>query len=344
MEKNEKRLLNALTQIAEVATSAIHPTHEKGNEAGYPKESTSPSHEEPVGCTIKSLPGRLHVPAARTAVNINPLNAPAPLFTTLTDAAADLISQPQFLAVLVTKYWGPTPRQLTVSFMETTPADLRARIVAQMNAWTKTACISFAETQGVGHVRISRGPGGYWSYLGTDIMHIPQDRPTMNLEGFTMATRESEFVRVVRHETGHTLGFPHEHMRQELIARINREKAYAYFLRTQGWDQRTVDAQVLTPLDQKSIMATPPDQDSIMCYQLPGSITTNGQPIRGGADINATDFAFAGRIYPKAPRTAKGIATLRQVEEEWQASEDVQEPEIAAALQATITQFNGAAH
>ena len=40
----------------------------------------------------------------------------------------------------------------------------------------------------------------------------------MNLEAFTMQTPDSEFHRVVRHEAGHTLGFPHEHMRKAIVA------------------------------------------------------------------------------------------------------------------------------
>ena len=103
----------------------------------------------------------------------------------------------------------------------------------------------------------------------------------MNLQAFSMNTAESEYHRVVRHETGHTLGFPHEHMRQALIDRIDPEKAYRYFLATQGWDKAMVDAQVLTALDEASLMGTPEDQTSIMCYQLPGSITKDGQPIVG---------------------------------------------------------------
>jgi hypothetical protein len=194
-----------------------------------------------------------------------------------------------------------------------------------MKAWTQSEGISFVETQQTGDVRISREGNGYWSYLGTDIMLIPKVRPTMNLEGFTMSFPESEYKRVVRHETGHTLGFPHEHMRKELIARIDPDKAYRYFLATQGWDKAMVDAQVLTPLDDASIMATPPDQTSIMCYQLPASITRDGQPILGGTDINSTDFAFAGRIYPKAGSVAPvlGRDGHGAVEEDWPASEDV---------------------
>src|SRR5207248_2959407 len=105
-----------------------------------------------------------------------------------------------------------------------------------------------------------------------------------NLQGFTMSTPESEYKRVVRHETGHTLGFPHEHMRRALVARIDPEKAYEYFERTQGWPRSVVDQQVLTPLDETSLMGTPADETSIMCYQLPGSITRDGRPIIGGLD------------------------------------------------------------
>jgi hypothetical protein len=177
-----------------------------------------------------------------------------------------------------------------------------------MNAWF--CGIQFVATSGTGQVRISRGGGGYWSYLGTDILHIAASRQTMNLQGFTMSTRDSEFTRVIRHEAGHTLGFPHEHMRRDLVARIDRRKAYEYFGRTQGWSPTMVDQQVLTPLDERSLFATPADQTSIMCYQLPGSITTDGRPIVGGPDINATDRAFARRIYP--PVGASSVESYEQ--------------------------------
>lgn len=251
------------------------------------------------GCTIAQLPDRLAYDAATVAARINPVNAPS-----LAHAAAfavDGVIEPMRLTLLTAKYFGPAPRRLTVKFLEATPNDLANRILSHMNAWNSRCGISFVRTNGTGQVRISRGGGGYWSYLGTDIFLIPSNRPTMNLQGFTMNTPEREYRRVVRHETGHTMGFPHEHMRRQLIARINRNAAYAYFLRTQGWDRAMVDAQVLTPLNDATIIGTPADQDSIMCYQLPGSITIDGQPIRGGTDINATDFRFAAQVYPKLP-------------------------------------------
>lgn len=308
------RLREALAKIAEIASAAANGSYD-GSHTQENGSAEHASHDAPITCTPKSLPKRLLVQAAQTAVEINPVNAP--FFGPLAEAAMapDFPADPLRIAVLTSKYWGPRPRRLTVSFMESTPSDLRARIISHMNAWTKTGCISFVETQGSGDVRISRGGGGYWSYLGTDIRLIPRNRQTMNLQGFTMSTPESEYRRVIRHETGHTLGFPHEHMRRTLVARIDPQKAYDYFRRTQGWDRQTVDQQVLTPLDERSLMATPADQTSIMCYQLPGSITRDGRPILGGVDINQTDYAFAGRIYPKP---GHDLMPEQEAEEEWE--------------------------
>src|SRR5262245_52498191 len=93
----------------------------------------------------------------------------------------------------------------------------------------------------------------------------------MNLEAFTMNTPESEFHRVVRHETGHTMGFPHEHMRRELVNEIDPDKAIAYFGATQGWSPTEVRHQVLTPIEESSLRGTAhADPDSIMCYQISG--------------------------------------------------------------------------
>ena len=322
MSGSEESLREALSKIAEIASAAAHGTESRGNSHG---EASATGGEEMPSCGIKTVPKRLAVKAARHAISINPVNAPLQPLGALGISAP---SDPLSMAVVTGKYWGPSPRTLTVSFMESTPSDLRARIVSHLNAWTRTGCVTFAQTQGTGQVRISRGPGGYWSYLGTDVLLIPQNRPTMNLQSFTMNTAESEFKRVIRHEAGHTLGAPHEHMRKELVARIDRQKAYDYFRRTQGWSQQQVDQQVLTPLDDRSIFGTPSDQTSIMCYQLPGAITKDGRPIVGGLDINATDFDFIGRIYPKA---GHGLMTTPDEmhthdggqADDWDSSEDV---------------------
>jgi hypothetical protein len=61
-----------------------------------------------------------------------------------------------------------------------------------------------------------------------------------------------------------------------------------------------VRQQVLTPIEESSLVGTEhADPNSIMCYQIPGSITRSGRPIVGGADIDPSDYAFAAGIYPK---------------------------------------------
>lgn len=325
-----KSLDDALTEILRIAQSAIDREREEAGEgAGEETEATGPGAEadeadltagpepesEPA-CTIKTLPDRLVEPAGLYSVTVNPANAP------IVDLPEDVLP-PQRLTVLRTKYWGPRPRRFTVSFLEATPADLRRRIVSHMNAWSRTANKTFVQTRGTGEVRISRGAGGYYSYLGTDISFVPRNRQTMNLEGFTMNTPEATFRRVVRHECGHTLGFPHEHLRRALVRRIDPAKAYRYFRETYGWSEDMVNRNVLTPLEESSILGTArSDEDSIMCYQLPGSITRDGRPIRGGDDINRLDYAFAGRIYPKVFATTDGTADTSAVED-WDPSEDV---------------------
>ena len=315
VEDDVRRVQTALAQIAHIAAAVGRPD-------GAPRaaEGNGQAVGAMYGCRIMSLPPRLHDRAAEVATRINPVNAPL----REQPAGAVTLAPPMRLTLVTSKYWGPLPHTFSVSFVEETPAELRARIVSHLNAWSETTGMSFAETMGAGDVRISRGPGGYYSYLGTDIRLVPADRQTMNLEAFTMNTPDSEFHRVIRHEAGHTLGFPHEHMRRELVNRIDPQKAYQYFLATQGWSKEVVDQQVLTPLEAASILGTPADQDSIMCYQLPGQITFDGMPIRGGTDINATDAAFAASVYPKLTLPAGNGTAGATVD--WDPSEDVATP------------------
>lgn len=256
-----------------------------------------------ITCRPKSLPPSRHAAAAARAIAINPANATSHRVAVLTPAGRR--GGPSRLAVVIGRRWPASGVRLTVKFIDNPPKDLRSRILLHMNAWAKTANVVFTETQGTGQVRIARldspeDVAGYWSWIGTEILEIPEKEPTLNLEGFTMKVSEREFHRVVRHEAGHTLGFEHEHMRSDLVKKIDPKKAIAFYDVDQGWTPAEVRAQVLTPLKQKSIMGTAEsDPHSIMCYQIPGAITRDGKPIPGGTDINAKDFAFAASIYPK---------------------------------------------
>jgi hypothetical protein len=248
-------------------------------------------------CIPKLPPRDRWADLARQAQAIRPDNLPEGV-----DPEA-FLSNPGRLALDLRLRWPKSGVRLTVGFVDGPSVALRRRILSRMNAWNRTANVGFTETTAhVDHadVRIGRVPGdGHWSWLGIDIKNHPGER-TMNFDDFGDGTSDAELDRVVCHETGHTLGFPHEHLRGELVDLLDREQTIAYFMDTQQWSREDVIAQLLTPLEDASTMMTArPDVYSIMCYEIPGQCTKSGEPIIGGTVIDASDFAFAAGVYPK---------------------------------------------
>jgi len=257
-----------------------------------------------ISCLPRQLPRAEWPRAATNAIQQNADNRPPGL----EEDEVPQGNEGERLALDVTRYWGRGGVDLTVGFIETPDRALRDRILSHLNAWSEKANVRFVPSDAAPQVRIARwtaqdspGDEGYWSNLGTDVLLIGPRRPTMNLEAFTMNTPDSEFHRVVRHEAGHTLGFPHEHMRQAMIERLDREKVIRAFMASQGWTRQEVIDQVLTPLEESSLLATPrAEEDSIMCYHIAGSLTLDGRAIVGGMDITPNDHAFAAQVYPKS--------------------------------------------
>lgn len=246
-------------------------------------------NSSPPPCVVMTLPDELLIPAARTSTLIFPANAPA--------AVAHAILPPQEVAAITSRYWGPKPRTISVQFLDNPTATFRRMFLAAANSWD--CCITFAETAETGELRLTRSGRGYWSYLGTDILHIPAPAPTMNLQGFTEFTREADWLRVPPHEIGHTLGFPHDHLRRAIVDRIDRTKVYAYFWEWQRWPPRTVDVNVMTAQEESELLdPTPADVNSIMTYPLPGEIMIDGVPVPGGDRLTKADLDYADRIYP----------------------------------------------
>src|SRR5881227_1692201 len=127
--------------------------------------SASPGNDV-ITCSIKLLPEDQWSAAAATAVRINPSNHVS--FQQFAMATGTVLP-PAHLALLVQKRWPSTGVHLTVGFLGTVDAALRARILSHMNAWGAYCNASFAETATNPQVRISLTGSGYWSYLGTDI-------------------------------------------------------------------------------------------------------------------------------------------------------------------------------
>lgn len=249
-----------------------------------------------IGCTAKYLPSEMAVASAETAIKQNPVNRPA----NGPDASTGLILPPANLAVLTSRYWGVKGVKLGVGFMEQVTVALANLILKYANRWSEFGNVEFYLTKTDPQIRVTLAGEGYWSYLGTDILHIPKGEPTMCLSGWHLNMPESENDRVIPHEFGHSMGFPHEHMRKAIIDLLDPQKTISYFGQTQGWSPAMVMNQVLKPLSEDSIMGTKDaDETSIMTYRLPGLITKSGRAIPGGDKIAPQDAEFVGRIYPK---------------------------------------------
>lgn len=239
-------------------------------------------------CIPVVLPEDLRLSAAFTAIKENPVNSPAGSPT------------PEQIAAMTGKYWGSAGKKLTVGFLEETSEAFRSKFFHFANKWSEHCNFSFVWTQSSPEVRVTRNLGGYWSYLGTDCLQIPQGQPTMCLQGFTVSTRESEWERVVVHECGHAMGFPHEHMRRDIQKLLNQAAVIARFMRDQGWSEQQVRQQILITLEEHSLTgASPADPESIMSYRFDGSLTIDGKPIPGGSKISPVDAQYVGKIYPK---------------------------------------------
>src|SRR5438876_8421191 len=88
-------------------------------------------------CSPRSLAPDMLIHAARTAVSINPHNHPP--VEHLARVLPDFQITPDRIAMMTKKYWGIQGVQLTVSFLDNPPSDLRKRILLHMNAWNKTS-------------------------------------------------------------------------------------------------------------------------------------------------------------------------------------------------------------
>ena len=145
---------------------------------------------QPIVCLPKRLPRKLWIEAARNAATINPLNHPP--INRLMMVNKSFKPTPQSIAILTTKFWGNKGVKLTVGFMDNPSSSMRSKIISHMNAWNKTANVKFVASNTDPQVRIARTPGdGHWSYLGTDILTIPKNEPTINLDSFTTNTPDS---------------------------------------------------------------------------------------------------------------------------------------------------------
>jgi hypothetical protein len=194
-------------------------------------------------------------------------------------------------------------RKLRIRFLDGDPA-VQAKVAAVAKEWMKHANVNLEfGNDPKAEIRISFKQVGYWSAIGTDALveeYFAKNQPTMNFQGFSKATPDSEYHRVVLHEFGHALGCIHEHQSPANGIKWNKEQIY----RDLGgppnkWDKATVDHNMFAKYAKDQTNYTAFDSKSIMLYSFPKTWTTDGMTFPTNTQLSGTDKEYIKKQYPK---------------------------------------------
>lgn len=200
---------------------------------------------------------------------------------------------PAHAALLTTAHWSPGT-VLRIAFRGGRQAD-RDSLMRAAAEWSQYANVRFAQVNhGPAEVRIAFDQdGGSWSYLGTEILAIDPNEPTMNL-GWP-----DDYGRDL-HELGHTLGLVHEHQTGMIPWNVPAVLAY-YGAPPNSWSPQEVQEQVLDRIDPATLTNGGYDLHSIMEYPIPAELVTDPSFAVGwNQQLSPGDIRFVQAIYPKA--------------------------------------------
>lgn len=194
------------------------------------------------------------------------------------------------------KLW-KTGTVLKVSFLDG-ERFIQDKVIQFAKEWENYVNIQFdfGDYKEDAHIRISFKGEGSWSYIGTDCL-LEKNKPTMNYGWFDQNTSDDEYSRVVLHEFGHALGFPHEH--QSPVGNIpwDPKKVYEYYSKL-GWDESKVNKNVLEKYDRSFTNFSDFDSQSIMLYAIPEELTIGDFKTEWNTHLSDTDKEYASRWYP----------------------------------------------
>ena len=199
------------------------------------------------------------------------------------------------------RFWNPG-KTLRICFLNGDPK-IQEKVRIYASKWMEVANIKFEFVSG-GDTEIRIGFGwnkdySSWSYIGTDSLLVPLNRPTMNLS-LTADTSDEECKRIVLHQFGHALGCIHEHQVPANAIPWNKEAVYRELAGPpNNWSKEDVDHNVFEHYSKTISQYTEFDPDSIMLYPIPARWTTNYQAIGGDSfDLSNRDKEFIRSIYP----------------------------------------------
>lgn len=200
------------------------------------------------------------------------------------------------------------PRTLRVLLVGGSPT-VRAKVQELAVQWNQFSGVKIQFVMdGQAEIRVSfTADGTSWSYVGTDTLQIPDEKPTMNFGWLTDTTSDEEFSRVVLHEFGHALGLVHEHQNPAAGIPWDKQKVYDYYWRHTKWTREEVDLNLFQLYKKNTTQFSAFDSQSIMLYAIPARLTTNGYSVSWNRVLSAIDKQFIATAYPRSTMAPLGV-------------------------------------
>jgi serralysin len=178
--------------------------------------------------------------------------------------------------------------------------DVRTRkVLGFASIWSEHCSIRFEATKNIeeAKIRVAFQAPSSWSYIGTDALGVPLNKPTINFGWLDESLPERDYKQVVLHEFGHALGLIHEHQSPAIKVNWDKPYVYWYFWEFHKWTRADVDRNVFQEFEKTTTQHSELDKASIMGYYVPPQFTTDRQEFPQNYDLSEVDKRYIGEIY-----------------------------------------------
>lgn len=221
------------------------------------------------------------------------------------------IRQP--LAAETLKMWNPGETIKVYLNPNNGSEQQRSLVKKYAKQWESIANIKFDfdQTFSSAQIRVNFNSNKrYWSWVGRDVLSNPLREYTMHF-GFADGTvPELQMTAIILHEFGHALGFIHEHQSPAAGISWDRERVYQVFAEEPNkWSRADVDINIFNKYSTISTNYSAYDRYSIMHYEIPAALTTNGVGTPFNYTFSQQDRQYARDLYPfpLSPSSATGV-------------------------------------